>query len=141
MNCPHCDFKFRVLAINGNQMPEMAPLVCESCSEVSLYESGTVRKLTPVELDYVKRSPAYCDVIAPAIEVIRRAKKAQNAITNRFRPLAPKPDSEQNTSRGLVARSTSNPRPRRSSMPARVPSMTTGLKPTCAQPSASAIIH
>ena len=99
MNCPHCDFKFRVLAINGNQMPEMAPLVCESCSEVSLYESGTVRKLTPVELDYVKRSPAYCDVIAPAIEVIRRAKKAQNAITNRFRPLAPKPESDEDRTR------------------------------------------
>jgi hypothetical protein len=83
MNCPHCDFHFGVFAIAGsNEIPEMAPIVCESCEEVSLYESGTVRKLTSRELEFVKQSPAYRDVIAPAIDIIRRAKKAKNAINN-----------------------------------------------------------
>lgn len=82
--CPYCHFRFRKLAVNDRQLPDLAPIVCESCAQVGLYERrpddrrGETRKLTPEELEQVKQSPAWKEFIEPALEIIEkeRAKRS-----------------------------------------------------------------
>lgn len=71
MNCPHCDFEFRVFLANGRNIPDLAPAICEGCGEISLIESGQIRKVTPIEMDALRQSPAYRKFILPAQKVIR----------------------------------------------------------------------
>jgi hypothetical protein len=78
MRCPHCGFVFKELAANAYELPPLAPIVCESCAEVSLSVHGKVRKLLPLELDQLKQSPAWKNIIGPAIAIInaQRAKRS-----------------------------------------------------------------
>lgn len=79
MTCPFCGFRFRVLAVfDADELPSLAPIVCESCGGVALLEDRRVRKLEPHELTAVKQSPAWAEVIAPALEAIERAKKTRS---------------------------------------------------------------
>lgn len=78
MNCPHCNFEFKRFAVNGDKFPDVAPIVCESCCEVSLVENGSIRVLTPDELVAIKASPAWADFIAPMLEVLH-AEKAKRS--------------------------------------------------------------
>lgn len=89
MNCPYCGFQFGVLVVGGGDtVPPLAPLVCESCAEVSMLEHGTVstgfivRKISDEEFEAIKQSPAWESTIAPAIEIIGRTIKARNAHKN-----------------------------------------------------------
>lgn len=65
MKCPHCNFKFKVLSVNATSMPQMVPILCEHCGDVSLYFNGTVRKMTEQEITEVKKSPAFKNFIQP----------------------------------------------------------------------------
>lgn len=81
MNCPHCEFHFKILASNG-AIPRIAPAICENCAELSLVVDGEIRKMTPLESEAIKDSPAYTDFIVPARRIIRAAMKAKNAKNN-----------------------------------------------------------
>lgn len=72
MNCPHCNFPFRAFAVaNADEMPSLAPIICEGCAAISLLVNGTVRKATPEELRAIQQSPAYREVLAPVADLIR----------------------------------------------------------------------
>ncbi len=78
LNCPHCDFHFKALLVNDDQLPALAPIVCESCGEVSLLENRTVRRLQPAELEDLKGAPVWRDFIEPALAAInaQRGKRS-----------------------------------------------------------------
>lgn len=81
MNCPYCDFRFKVLAMNTRALalPDVAPLVCEKCGEVSLLIDGRPpRKVTVGELSALKESPAWREMIAPVKKLIAARKKTEN---------------------------------------------------------------
>ena len=74
MDCPYCGFHFKAFLANAAAIPELAPLVCEDCGEVSLLISGIPRRMTSEELVEVRKSPAWAEVIGPAREVIFQQK-------------------------------------------------------------------
>ena len=78
MKCPYCDFVFKKLAVNGANIPPVAPIVCESCAEVGLLENGVARKLLASELLALRQSRAWSDFIAPALEVINRERRKRS---------------------------------------------------------------
>jgi hypothetical protein len=80
MNWPQCNFQFQYLVANG-ALPKIAPVVCENCAEISLLVSGQPRKMSAEEMESVKASPAW-RVLEPAIVLIKRAKRARNAMNN-----------------------------------------------------------
>lgn len=72
MNCPHCNYPFRTLAVaNSEEVPELAPIICEGCAAISLLVGGVVRKATPDELRAIQESPAYREILAPVADLIR----------------------------------------------------------------------
>lgn len=73
MNCPYCDFKFEKFYSNG-QPEEMAPLVCEGCVQVSLLIGKRLYRMTTDQLEAVKKSPAWRDMIEPTMEIIKAEK-------------------------------------------------------------------
>lgn len=75
MTCPYCGFAFKVLAANAADIPPLAPLVCEGCAQISLLVDGRPRTITPSELEAIKQSPAYYDVILSAQRIIRGQKR------------------------------------------------------------------
>lgn len=77
MNCPHCDFKFRLLAVSGaEEIPPLAPIICEGCGRISLLVEGEIRKATEEELSLIRESPAWRDVLEPIGRLIRDHSKA-----------------------------------------------------------------
>ena len=81
MRCPHCGFRFRVLATNaavelshGDELPDIAPLICENCIGISLLVDGAIRKPTAEELVAIQQSPAWRDVLEPVARLIRDTK-------------------------------------------------------------------
>lgn len=53
MNCPHCNFEFKVLGMHGSttgSLPAVAPIICERCAEISLLAFGEVLKATDAQL-------------------------------------------------------------------------------------------
>lgn len=81
MNCPHCVFKFKILIANG-ELPRIAPILCESCGEVSILVDGAIRVMKSSEREALKGSPAWTEFILPALEIIRSRKRAKNAKNN-----------------------------------------------------------
>ena len=59
MKCPYCEFKFGLLAVNADKLPDFAPLVCEGCARISLLENGVLRKISDEEFEAIKKSPAW----------------------------------------------------------------------------------
>lgn len=86
MNCPHCEFNFPYLLESLRQVkgiPDFAPVVCNHCGEVSALIGGEcIRKLNAEELDAVKLSPAWENLIAPVKALISNRKKAEMALRN-----------------------------------------------------------
>lgn len=80
MNCVYCDFKFNFLAANGD-IPAIAPVLCESCGEVALLLNGKLRKMSPAELEAVKKSEAWKTIEQFQLAVYR-GRKARNAANN-----------------------------------------------------------
>jgi hypothetical protein len=78
MNCPHCNFRFRVLMANAASIPDIAAIICEDCAEVSLIVCGSVRKCSADEMEALRDSPAWRNVIGPAQELIKRTRNARN---------------------------------------------------------------
>lgn len=72
--CPYCGFKFGAFAVNADDIPDIAPIVCESCGEVGMLEDRVTRKLADGELEALKDSPAWKDFLEPAIAIIKREK-------------------------------------------------------------------
>jgi hypothetical protein len=70
MDCPYCNFHFKTLAINAPYLPSPAPIVCERCANVGLVEDGMARQITDRELAALKQSPAWAEMIGPAIKII-----------------------------------------------------------------------
>lgn len=70
MNCPHCGFHFKVLAVNAEAIPDLAPIICESCAGVSLVVEGQIHKPSPDQLRAIQSSPAWRDVLGPVRELI-----------------------------------------------------------------------
>jgi len=81
VNCPWCDFKFRILCANAAEIPDIAPVLCEDCGEISLLIRGEIQKATPEELEQIKTSPAW-NLLGPVQAFILRRKKARNAVNN-----------------------------------------------------------
>lgn len=75
MNCPYCQFTFKLLAVSGAEgVPDVAPLICENCARISLLVNGEVRRTTPEELEQIKKSPAWRNVLEPVARLIRDTK-------------------------------------------------------------------
>ena len=74
MNCPRCGFRSEILAVNDEELPALAPIVCESCGQVSIYENGTMRIPTPSQMRAIKESRAWRDFIEPISKIIRDSK-------------------------------------------------------------------
>lgn len=74
MNCPYCGFKFKTLVSNGD-IPDFAPILCEDCLKVGLCINGVPQQITPSQLEAVKSSPAWRDMIEPSIKIIEEAKR------------------------------------------------------------------
>jgi hypothetical protein len=70
--CPYCGFRFGAFAVNADEIPSLAPIVCESCGRVGLLEDGRTRKLAEGELEALKESPAWKEFLEPAVEIIER---------------------------------------------------------------------
>lgn len=70
MNCPYCGFRFRVLGVVGDEIPALAPIVCECCAQVGLLERGQPRQATDAELVDIRQSPAWREVLEPVIKLI-----------------------------------------------------------------------
>lgn len=77
LNCPYCGFRFKVLLVNADNLPDIAPIVCESCAEVGLVTDGRTERITLSQLEWLKQSPAWRDVIEPALKIIHE-HKAEN---------------------------------------------------------------
>lgn len=83
MNCPYCDYYFKVLAANGDVTKDtVAPIVCESCGEIGLLDGGVTRTITLQELGWIKESPAYRDMILPVQQRIYAERRKRNAGRN-----------------------------------------------------------
>lgn len=82
MNCPNCDFRFKNLLVNADEVPDVAPLLCEDCLKVSILVHGQVRKATPEEMSAIMESPAWREMIEPAIRAVRNVKMMRNAHKN-----------------------------------------------------------
>lgn len=80
MNCPYCAFPFKAFTVNAAEIPDVAPLVCEGCAEVSLLIDRVPYRTTPEQLAALKQSPAWRDMIAPAQQIIRRNLEAATAV-------------------------------------------------------------
>lgn len=106
MNCPHCNFRFRAFALNADAVPEIAPLICESCAEIAVLEDHgrSIRKPTNLELIEIKRSPAWTEVLVHVQRMIRESKapsadRTQTTLTDGS-PVTPdhrelRPDGQQ----------------------------------------------
>lgn len=70
LSCPHCGFKFKALAVNASEIPDVAPVICESCAGLSLLVDGVVRKPSVDEAQAIMASPAWRDVLGPVRELI-----------------------------------------------------------------------
>lgn len=82
MNCPYCNFRFKLLMANSPDIPRIAPAVCSDCGEVGLIINGQIRKATELEMDALKESPAWREVIGPARDIIAANKRAKSARNN-----------------------------------------------------------
>lgn len=78
MNCPYCDFHFKVLLANEREIPPVAPVVCEKCGEVSLLIEGEIRKASDEEIRVLKTAPCWKSVIEPARRAIAAVKRSRN---------------------------------------------------------------
>jgi hypothetical protein len=70
LHCPYCGFEFKVLAINSDEIPDLAPAICEGCGGISLFCGGVFAKATGAEVAAIKTSPAWRDVLEPAQKII-----------------------------------------------------------------------
>ena len=63
LQCPHCAFEFKKLVIAGDEapskMPDLAPILCENCAEISLMVRGEIREMPPRELEALRQSPVW----------------------------------------------------------------------------------
>ena len=76
MNCPYCNFKFNKLLLAGaKETPDMAPALCEKCGQISLIESGKIRKVLDVEMEALKQSYAYRMILKPIPDLIARTNR------------------------------------------------------------------
>lgn len=84
MNCPLCGFKFAKMMAASMESKAIdlrgavAPVLCESCLGVSLLYEGRLLKLTDEELEAVKDSPAYKDIVEPLRRRLLAQRKAQS---------------------------------------------------------------
>lgn len=82
--CPYCSFVFKAFAANSAavSLPDVAPILCEDCLKISLWENGAIRAVSDVELTSIKKSPAYKDVLQPLIGMIQTEKRRRKASSN-----------------------------------------------------------
>lgn len=73
-NCAYCGFRFGAFAVNADEIPPLAPLLCESCGEIGMLENGVPRKLADGELEELKQSPAWTEFLAPALRLIEHER-------------------------------------------------------------------
>lgn len=73
ISCPYCNFKLERFFSNGDP-EEMAPMLCGDCLQVSLLIEGCLHRMTYDQLESLKKSPAWRDVIEPAMKVIKEEK-------------------------------------------------------------------
>lgn len=66
MNCPRCNFRFGVLAVaGGDEIPDLAPMICAGCSGLLLMVNGVPRIPTAAEVAEIEKSPAFKEIIRP----------------------------------------------------------------------------
>lgn len=80
--CPYCKLTFSLLVVNQATAACRGPIVCQNCGDISFLECGTVRLLSPCELDQVKRSPAWHNFLEPMQIAVFRLRLARNARNN-----------------------------------------------------------
>lgn len=78
--CPHCGFLFKILAVSGGEIPDLAPVICEDCGEISLLQDGVIRKVTASELEVIKQSPAYLEVLKPVEDLVAEIKRKKRGV-------------------------------------------------------------
>lgn len=80
MNCPYCNYKIERLVSDGPVIPEIAPMLCGECVQVSLLIDGSeLRKPTDEELAALKSSLCWTEMVEPMREGIRQARSARNS--------------------------------------------------------------
>lgn len=82
MNCPYCNFHFESMISNSQQLPPIAPIICERCAEVGLISHGEIRKATDREVEAIKLSPAWKGIIEPVRAIILKRNKMERAANN-----------------------------------------------------------
>lgn len=79
MKCPYCGFVFKQFIANGALPVDIAPILCEDCLQVGLLINGVPERMTASQLDAVKKSPAWREMIEPSMKIIREAKEKKAA--------------------------------------------------------------
>lgn len=84
MTCPYCETKFTQALANAAEIPDLAPVLCDTCLHVSLLVEGKIRSISDDELAAIKMSDAWRDVLKPAMKIILadKARKANAAYRN-----------------------------------------------------------
>lgn len=73
--CPHCGMVFHAALANADHLPVLALMLCEGCAELSLLKDGAIVALLPGELEQIKKSPAWRDMLEPIQKAIRKMLK------------------------------------------------------------------
>jgi hypothetical protein len=70
LTCPNCGFVFKALAFNAAELPDLAPVICESCAGLSILFEGAIRKPSTAETRAIMASPAWRNVLKPVRDLI-----------------------------------------------------------------------
>lgn len=81
-NCPKCGYEFKAFAANADQLPPLAPILCEGCLGISIWQEGAIRLASDRELVEIKKSPAYKRVFVPVIRAITDQRRREKAGSN-----------------------------------------------------------
>lgn len=72
MNCPYCNSHFKNFIVNAKTLPTLAPVLCEKCTKISILDNGQIRAASNDELDAIKQSPAFRDMLKPVQDGLRQ---------------------------------------------------------------------
>ena len=74
MNCPICGFKFDLLAVNADEIPDLSAMLCSECGSLFVQEQGQPRAATPSEILAIKESPAWKEFLEPLRDLLLKVQ-------------------------------------------------------------------
>lgn len=73
MKCPYCSFPWEEYLASSEEELPIAPILCGECGEVALCIYGNARKPSDLELESLKKSPAYKLIVESAGKLLIKA--------------------------------------------------------------------